>query len=183
MTFDTSCDQQPMITRVVRGKHPASRLAGQGPCQGSLTPDSSTFLLFRFELRTSNSISSARKSATIPGYLETPLTMKQTHSYSASQYVNETGFPLSWMCRCCITGHSASDMRAEAEEYHERNKTRSGTVIGRPAGREAYHGRSAMQVSLYPKACPDFDSPIVFVLLTMVQANGDPQAVSATVSR
>ncbi len=32
-----------------------------------------------------------------------------------------------------------------------------------------------MQVSLYPKACPDFDSPIVFVPSTMVQANGDPQ--------
>ncbi len=31
------------------------------------------------------------------------------------------------------------------------------------------------QVSLYPKAYPDFDSPIVFVPLTMVQANGDPQ--------
>lgn len=36
-------------------------------------------------------------------------------------------------------------MKAEAEEYHLRNKTRPGTVIGRPAGYESYRGRSAMQ--------------------------------------
>jgi len=36
-------------------------------------------------------------------------------------------------------------MEEEAEEYHERNKSRPGTVIGRVAGREAYIGKSAMR--------------------------------------
>lgn len=39
----------------------------------------------------------------------------------------------------------ASDREAEAEEYHLRNKSRPDTVIGRPAGRSAYHGQSAMR--------------------------------------
>jgi hypothetical protein len=77
--------------------------------------------------------------------LEFLLSMRQTHNYSASQYVRDTGFPLTWMCRCCITSHAESDMQKEAEEYHLRNKTPSGTVIGRPAGYEAYRGRSTMQ--------------------------------------
>ena len=71
--------------------------------------------------------------------------MKQTYNYSASQYVSDNGFPLSWMCRCCLgTNHATSGIREEAEEHHERSKSRPGTIIGRPAGREAYHGRSAM---------------------------------------
>ncbi|KIX04837.1 uncharacterized protein Z518_05708 [Rhinocladiella mackenziei CBS 650.93] len=36
-------------------------------------------------------------------------------------------------------------MQEEAEENYERNKSQPGTIIGRPAGLEAYHGRSAMQ--------------------------------------
>ena len=36
-------------------------------------------------------------------------------------------------------------MQEEAEEYHQRNKTQAGKIIGRPAGREAYTGQSAMR--------------------------------------
>jgi len=71
-------------------------------------------------------------------------TMKQSHSYSASQYVNEGGFPLSWMCRWCCLRNVSSGMKDEAEEYHMRNKPTPGKIIGRPAGRDAYHGQSAM---------------------------------------
>lgn len=71
--------------------------------------------------------------------------MKQTHNYTSSQYVNEGGFPLSWMCRCCCGADQAkSGMREEADEYHVRNKTPAGTVIGRPVALGAYRGQSAM---------------------------------------
>lgn len=36
-------------------------------------------------------------------------------------------------------------MKEEAEEYHANNKSKPGAIIGRPAGREAYHGQSAMR--------------------------------------
>jgi hypothetical protein len=36
-------------------------------------------------------------------------------------------------------------MQEEAEEYHQRNKTQAGKTVGRPAGREAYTGQSAMR--------------------------------------
>lgn len=36
-------------------------------------------------------------------------------------------------------------MEEEIEEYQLRTKTRPGTVVGRPAGREAYVGKSAMK--------------------------------------
>jgi hypothetical protein len=69
--------------------------------------------------------------------------MKQTHTYTASQYVSDNGFPLSWMCRCCVSGYK-TDRQEEAQEHFERTKSRPGTVVGRPAGREAYQGQSAM---------------------------------------
>lgn len=71
--------------------------------------------------------------------------MKQTHSYSASHYVSDNGFPLTWMCRCCLTGGAESTRKEEAEEYHLRNKTQTGKIIGRPAGHQAYKGQSAMR--------------------------------------
>lgn len=74
--------------------------------------------------------------------------MKQTHSYSANQYVRDNGFPLSWMCRCCCTSQAEADMRAEAAENHERSKTQPATIIGRPAGYKAHTGRSAMRYQL-----------------------------------
>ena len=70
--------------------------------------------------------------------------MRQSHNYSASQYVRDGGFPLTWMCRYFCTSHAISDMQDEAEENHERSKIQLGTIIGRPAGHEAYTGRSAM---------------------------------------
>jgi len=71
--------------------------------------------------------------------------MRQTQSYSASQYVRDNGFPLTWMCRCCISSHSTQDMHAEADEYHERNKTKPGIIVGRPAHLAPYRGRSGMR--------------------------------------
>jgi len=71
--------------------------------------------------------------------------MQQTQGYSGSQYARDNGFPLTWICRCCCAGPAHSTIREEAEEYHERNKSRPGTIIGRVAGREAYIGKSAMQ--------------------------------------
>jgi hypothetical protein len=36
-------------------------------------------------------------------------------------------------------------MQEEAEEHYQRTKSQPGTIIGRPAGREAYTGQSAMR--------------------------------------
>ena len=36
-------------------------------------------------------------------------------------------------------------MQEEAEEYHQRNKSRPGVTVGRPAGKAAYQGQSAMR--------------------------------------
>jgi hypothetical protein len=35
-------------------------------------------------------------------------------------------------------------MKEEAEDHHKRSQSKPGTIIGRPAGRDAYHGQSAM---------------------------------------
>ncbi|KIY03908.1 uncharacterized protein Z520_00600 [Fonsecaea multimorphosa CBS 102226] len=78
--------------------------------------------------------------------------MKQTHSYTASHYVNENGFPLSWMCRCCITSGATSGLRDEIEEHHLRTKVQPGKIIGRPAGHVAYPKRATMQ---YQPQSPD----------------------------
>lgn len=76
-----------------------------------------------------------------------PLSMSPQRSYTASDYVRDNGFPLSWMCRCCLgTGRAHSGVEQEFSEYQQRTKPKPGTVIGRPAGREAYHGRSATMV-------------------------------------
>lgn len=48
------------------------------------------------------------------------------------------------MCRCFCTGRAAADQEQEAEEYHLRNKPKPNVIIGRPAGRNAYHSQSAM---------------------------------------
>ncbi|RVX75682.1 hypothetical protein B0A52_00038 [Exophiala mesophila] len=74
--------------------------------------------------------------------------MRRTHEYTASQYVTDSGFPLSWMCRCLCTGRADEGREQEAEEYHQRNKPAPNVIIGRPAGRNAYHGQSAMR---YPR--------------------------------
>ncbi len=71
--------------------------------------------------------------------------MRQTNGYSGSQYARDSGFPLVWMCHCCCTSRAASDAQAEVEEHYQRTKSKPGVIIGRPAGREAYTGRSAMQ--------------------------------------
>lgn len=71
--------------------------------------------------------------------------MRRTHDYTASNYVADSGFPLSWMCRCICTGRAAAGAEQEAEEYHQRNKPKPNTIIGRPAGRDAYHNHSAMR--------------------------------------
>ncbi|KIW23098.1 uncharacterized protein PV07_11324 [Cladophialophora immunda] len=78
--------------------------------------------------------------------------MKQTHSYTASQYVNDNGFPLSWMCRCCITSGMTSGMKDEIEEHHLRSQTQPGKIIGRPAGLQTYPKRTTMQ---YQRQSPD----------------------------
>ena len=36
------------------------------------------------------------------------------------------------------------DRKAEVEDYQRQTMTRPGTVVGRPAGKDAYHGNSAM---------------------------------------
>lgn len=36
-------------------------------------------------------------------------------------------------------------MKEEFQEYELRTKTRPGTIVGRPAGREAYVGKSGMK--------------------------------------
>lgn len=71
--------------------------------------------------------------------------MKATHEYSAAQYVRDTGCPLTWMCRCCCTSNANAAMKEEFQEYELRTKTRPGTIVGRPAGREAYVGKSGMK--------------------------------------
>ncbi|OAP61807.1 hypothetical protein AYL99_04010 [Fonsecaea erecta] len=78
--------------------------------------------------------------------------MRQTHSYTASHYVNEGGFPLSWMCRCCITSAATRGMQDEIEEHYSRRETQPGKIIGRPAGQQAYPKRTTMQ---YQRQSPD----------------------------
>ncbi|KIW81611.1 hypothetical protein Z517_04637 [Fonsecaea pedrosoi CBS 271.37] len=96
--------------------------------------------------------------------------MKQTHSYTASHYVSDNGFPLSWMCRCCITGGVAKDREAEIEEHYLRSRTQAGKIIGRPAGLQTYPKRATMQ---YQRQSPDPD--------TTVQGpqKGEPQEAAA----
>ena len=63
--------------------------------------------------------------------------MKQTHSYTSTQYTRDHGFPLSWCCRWWMV--DASDAkREEAEENFQRTKTRQGVVLGRPATRNDF---------------------------------------------
>ncbi|KAK5028267.1 hypothetical protein LTS07_006358 [Exophiala sideris] len=69
--------------------------------------------------------------------------MKSQYNYSASDYVRDNGYILTWMCKCCCATRATSGMDEEFQEYQQRTKVQPGTVIGRPAGREAYLGRSA----------------------------------------
>lgn len=69
--------------------------------------------------------------------------MKQTHNYTGSHYVSDNGFPLTWIFKI-FTKRATSRIADEAEEHHERHRTvRSGKIIGRVAGPEAYTGKSA----------------------------------------
>jgi hypothetical protein len=77
--------------------------------------------------------------------------MRQTHHYSASQYVGDSGFPLTWICRCCFESGAKSAMREEAEENYQRSKSQPGKIIGRPAGYQAYTSHSAMRYQRQPQ--------------------------------
>lgn len=60
--------------------------------------------------------------------------MRQTTPYTASQYNSDNGFPLTWICRCCCgTARYESGIEEEATEYHLRNMTKPGVIVGRPA--------------------------------------------------
>ena len=56
--------------------------------------------------------------------------MRETQPYTSTQYRRDNGFPLAWMCTCCI---SRSGPEEEAEEhFQQRNEERQGKVIGKP---------------------------------------------------
>jgi hypothetical protein len=81
-----------------------------------------------------------------PHCLNFPAVMRQTHQYSASQYVGDNGFPLTWICRCCLSSGAQSTMREDIEENHQRSKTQPGKIVGRPAGHpQAYVSHEAMR--------------------------------------
>jgi hypothetical protein len=70
--------------------------------------------------------------------------MKETRAYSASAYRRDGGVGLGWTFRYCCVRNANEDMQNELEEFHRQRKSQPGTVIGRPAGIEAYRGQSAM---------------------------------------
>ena len=77
--------------------------------------------------------------------------MRETHDYSASQYVRDNGFPLTWIVRL-FTKRATSRIHEEAEENHHRHHSgRAGKIIGRVAGPEAYTGKSAMRFTESPR--------------------------------
>lgn len=60
--------------------------------------------------------------------------MRQTHSYTATHYNRDNGFPLVWIFRCCL-GRSTSGktIHEEATQHHARHEAeRQGKIIGRP---------------------------------------------------
>jgi hypothetical protein len=74
--------------------------------------------------------------------------MRQTHPYTASDYNRDHIFPLFvWLCwPSCRSQQYAATIKEEAAEYHQRNKTKPGVIIGRPAkSSEAYTGMSAIR--------------------------------------
>lgn len=70
--------------------------------------------------------------------------MRQTHEYTSSQYNADNGFPLTWLFKRHLKKKIRSGIQGEAEENHRKHEAaRSGKIIGRVAGPEAYIGKSA----------------------------------------
>lgn len=69
--------------------------------------------------------------------------MRETHQYSATNYVNENGFPLTWIIRL-FTRRAASGIEEEAEECLQRN-LKVKKIIGRPGGSEAWTGNTSQR--------------------------------------
>jgi hypothetical protein len=58
--------------------------------------------------------------------------MKQTHTYTSEQYRRDTGFPLVWMCTCCISRSTSAPEEEAEEHFQQRNDARAGKIIGKP---------------------------------------------------
>lgn len=71
--------------------------------------------------------------------------MRESNQYTGSQYARENGIGLAWIFSKLFTRGMKSSISSEADAYHQRNDdARKGKIIGRPAGRDAYHGKSAV---------------------------------------
>lgn len=70
--------------------------------------------------------------------------MRQTHKYTSAQYNADNGFPIASWFRRNLRKMVDAQIKAEAEEDYSRSKlARSGKIIGRVAGPEAYLGKSS----------------------------------------
>lgn len=59
--------------------------------------------------------------------------MRQTHTYTSENYRRDNGFPLVWMCTCCIKSEVKGAEVEAQEHFQQRSEARQGKVIGRPA--------------------------------------------------
>lgn len=70
--------------------------------------------------------------------------MRQTHKYTYKQYNADNGFPLASGIVRSMKKLINESMKAESEERHAHSKASyKKKIVGRVAGPEAYHGKSA----------------------------------------
>ncbi|KAK5943523.1 hypothetical protein PMZ80_004531 [Knufia obscura] len=63
--------------------------------------------------------------------------MRQSQTYTSSDYTRDTGFPLVWLVTCLFTRRAKKSAQDEVEENAERErKARAGKIVGKPAPRE-----------------------------------------------
>lgn len=70
--------------------------------------------------------------------------MRPTHEYTYKHYNADNGFPIASGIVRSLRKLIDNSMKAESEERHSRSKAGyKGKIVGRVAGPDAYHGKSA----------------------------------------
>lgn len=71
--------------------------------------------------------------------------MRETRGYSAAQYVDDNGFCMAWVVRCCTKQASTrvDEEAAEQARYHQARIKNKGIVLGKVAGPSSFTGGSA----------------------------------------
>lgn len=83
--------------------------------------------------------------------------MRETYPYTGKDYGRDNNFRQSWILKEIFTRGARASVEEEIKEYNLRHdNARNGKIIGKPAGREAYLGKSAK----YYRASPGSVVPV-----------------------